>query len=644
MDADRRDIRHRQERDPNRPGHYSPEVGGKNLRTRNPTVYADHLMDSKRRSEKELVEKDPASQRSEIDLSHLSPRTDFVGVKAKGKPGEEKEVISVQSTAEAALGSEPEPVEKSSPQEESKPVSVKRRKPGPRKAEKSSEASLGVKGKSKGGRVAKKTKPRISKPPLEQVMVSKGVAYLEGNTIRVVGGTKLRPGDQVKIGEKEFVLKARAKKNKLPYLFVFVSLVVGLLISSQLLKGEGSGKLIGVVLEPETKTLLSDAKVHIKELGEEVRSNRLGFFIFDAVPSGSYTLCTSLGGYQATEDKVTIAKKQPTTLTVLLPVNRLTRLSGKSSEGAIPPVGASPGTEGQSRYGAMRIESNVSDPAVTVDDWRLGMGNRTYQGIYVGKHTVKITKQGYQDFTQQVKIKSGETLSLKINLSEAERGTPIPQTSEEWIALARSQMNSHDFSAAANSYSQALILDPKSAEAFLGRGLVYLQVDDRFMALADLGKAAEHYTQEGDYHKAIVCYTNLLGLDEQNLDFLYNRGLCHLRLGQYQESICDLEETVELDKEFFLGYLNLGKLFYKLGDYELSLKHYKKAKKLDSTNPQVYAGLAKAYFAKGKKSSAKKNRKKFKEFSTYVDRERMKQDPKWRELLKGIGEKVDPES
>ena len=468
--------------------------------------------------------------------------------------------------------------------------------------------------------------------------MSKGVAYLERNTIRVAGGTKLRPGDQVRIGEKEFVLKARAKKSKLPYLFVFMSLVVALLISSQLLKGEGSGKLIGVVLEPETKTLLSDAKVHIKELGEEVRSNRLGFFIFDAVPSGSYTLCTSLGGYQATEDKVTIAKKQPTTLTVLLPVNRLTRLSGKSSEGAIPPVGASPGTEGQSRYGAMRIESNVSDPAVTVDDWRLGTGNRAYQGIYVGKHTVKVTKQGYQDFTQQVKIKSQETLSLKINLSEAEKGTPVPRTSEGWIALARNQMNSRDFSAAANSYSQALILDTKSAEAFLGRGLVYLQVDDRSMALADLSKAAGHYTQKGDYHKAIVCYTNLLGLDEQNLELFCNRGLCHLNLGQYQKSISDFEKTIELDKKFFRGYLNLGKAYHKLGDYEASLKNYKKAKKLEPASPQVYVGLAKAYFAKGEASSAKKNRKKFEELSTYLDRERMKQDPEWKELLRGMRE------
>ncbi len=143
------------------------------------------------------MEEDHASQRCEIDLSHLSPRTDLVEVAAKGKPDEEKEVISVQSTAEATLESEPKPAEKPSPKEESKPVSVKKRKPGPRKAGKSSEASLGVKDEFRGEQVLKKTRPLISNPPLEQAIVKKGVAYLKGNTVRVVGENKTparRPG------------------------------------------------------------------------------------------------------------------------------------------------------------------------------------------------------------------------------------------------------------------------------------------------------------------------------------------------------------------------------------------------------------------------------------------------------------------
>ncbi|MCK4386328.1 MAG: tetratricopeptide repeat protein [candidate division Zixibacteria bacterium] len=203
-------------------------------------------------------------------------------------------------------------------------------------------------------------------------------------------------------------------------------------------------------------------------------------------------------------------------------------------------------------------------------------------------------------------------------------------------------MNSHDFSAAVNSYGQALTLDPNSPEALLGRGLAYVQLNDQSKALKDLSKAAKRYTSEGDYNKAVICYTNLLGLVDQDLEFFYNRGLCYLNLGRYQKSISDFEKAIELNKKFFLGYLHLGEAYYKSRNYETSLKNYKKAEKLNPHSQQVYVGLAKVYFAKGKKSSAKKSYKKFKELSTYIDRERMKQDPEWSELLKGIGEKAEP--
>jgi tetratricopeptide (TPR) repeat protein len=177
----------------------------------------------------------------------------------------------------------------------------------------------------------------------------------------------------------------------------------------------------------------------------------------------------------------------------------------------------------------------------------------------------------------------------------------------------------------------------------LGRGLVYNQLNDRAKACEDLNKAAEYYASEKNYNQAIICYTNLLALNNRDIGSFYNRGLCYLNLNQYEKSISDLEKTIEQDKKFFLGYLNLGEAYYKSGNYETSLENYKKAKKLNPESPQVYAGMAFAYFAKGEKSSAKKSYKKFEELSTYIDRERMKQDPEWKKLLQGIEEKSEAE-
>jgi tetratricopeptide (TPR) repeat protein len=426
-------------------------------------------------------------------------------------------------------------------------------------------------------------------------------------------------------------------------------LVIVVLIFSSFLKGKSSGRLIGIVLEEKSRMVLSDAEVQIMELGKRVRSNQLGFFMFDFVPSGSYTLQTGLKGYQTVKDNVTITKKQTTTLSVSLSPKTLAELPDNSSEGIAPIEKSTPEnlapeeTKAEERHGAINIESNVSEPLVVVDDRMLGTGNKAYKNISIGKHILRITKEGYQDWTQKVEVKQGRTLNLKIDLQEAPTANPSPQTAEDWITLAQSQMNSHDFASAVNSYTQALTLNPKSPEALSGRGLVYRQFNDQTKACEDLNKAAEYYTNGKNYNQAILCYTHLLALNDRDLGSFYNRGLCYLGLDQYEKSISDLEKTIELDKKFFLGYLQLGEAYYKSGNYEASLENHKKAKKLNPNSPQVYVGLAKAYFAKGEKSSAKKSYKKFEELSTFIDRERMKQDPEWRKLLQGIEEKSEAE-
>jgi tetratricopeptide (TPR) repeat protein len=648
------DISKRQKDDSN-PSKDSPkESGGKNSKVGTATVDSDNQHEfrvlrevSKMPSEKELIEKEDPLKKSEIDLSYAPEGAGSGQDTGRTEPEVEEATISIQSPTEAIFETETRPFEEPLPKEKSKTIVPKERKLRPQKAEKLSKVDPGGKRKAKGEQVPKKTKPRISKPTPEQVIMSKGVAYLDGNTIRMTGGIKLHPGDQIKAGEKEFILQTRPRKRKPVYLVFFILLVGVVLVSSLLLKGKSSGRLIGIVLDEKSKTSLSGAEIQIKEVGKKVRSNQLGFFMFDLVPSGSYTLQTDLKGYQTVKDNVTITKKQATTISVLLSPKYLTELPDKSSEEIAlsekpaPENVTAEGALAEEEYGAINIESNVSEPVVMVDDRMLGTGNKIYKNISMGKHSLRITKEGYQDWTQKIEVKHGKAINLKINLSEAEAVTP--QTAEEWIALAQSQMDSKEFTSAVNSYSQALTLNPKSSKALLDRGLVYKQLNDRTKAVQDLNKAGEYYASEKNYNQAIICYTNLLGFNDRDIGSFYNRGLCYLNLNQYEKSISDLEKAIELDKKFFLGYLHLGEAYYKSGNYETSLENYKKAKKLNPESPQVYAGMAFAYFAKGEKSSAKKSYKKFEELSTYIDRERMKQDPEWRKLLQGIEEKSEAE-
>jgi tetratricopeptide (TPR) repeat protein len=640
------DVSRKHEDDPDRSNNSPPETEGKNSKVCTETIEPENRSVSKKTSEKKLIEieKNDPIRKSEVDLSYAPQGTGSERDKGRTEPKEE--TISIQNPAEAIFEVETQPAEESPSKEKLKTITPKERKPHPQKSkgEKLSRADLGSRRKAKGEEVPKKTRSRLSKPTAEQVFMSKGVAYLDGNAIRFAGGIKLCSGEQIKVGEKEFILKKRPRSRKPMYLSALALLVIAVLIFSPLLKEKSSGRLIGIVLDEKSKISLSNAQIQIKELGKEAQSNQLGFFTFDFVPPGSYTLQTSLKGYQMVNDNVTITKKQTTTISLSLSPKDLSGLPDRSSLGVVPieksasENAAQEGIEVEDQYGAIGVKSNVSEPVVLVDDRMMGMGNKVYKNISTGKHNLKLTKEGYQDFSQKIEVKPGKTLNLKIDLQEAQTVNPTPQTTDDWITLAQNQMNSNDLSSAVNSYTQALALNPKSSASLLGRGIVYHQLNDPAKAQEDLSKAAEYYTDEKNYNQAIVCYTHLLVLNGQDLKSFYNRGLCYLKLDQYEQSISDLEKTIQLDSKFFLGYLNLGEACYRAGNYEASLENYKKAKKLNPESPQLYAGMALAYLAKGEKSSAKKSYKKFEELSTYVDRERMKQDPEWRKLLEGIGE------
>ena len=471
---------------------------------------------------------------------------------------------------------------------------------------------------------------------------------MRGNVIKLIGGVKLYPGDEIRIKDREFVLKTKRRKKTPIYISAVLLLIVGLIYFSPLLKSKNTGKLIGVVAEERTKTIVPGAKIYLEEAGKTVKSNQLGFFMFESLPPGSYALKVSSKGYRSKSEKVTIAGDQSVTLYVnLTPLSSGDLSSDSSAEVGSPQdpgrKASSSGTSTTgSSYGAVRIKSNVSDPVILIDDQLAGTGNKVYRKIKPGKHLIAVTKQGYYDWAKEVKIKPGKTLNLKISLSEDKSHRSDLQTWKDFITLGNTQLGSNDFTAALNSYNQALVLKSNSPDALQGRGYTHMQMGDRSKASEDFERAAKLFTDGRDYQKAAVSYTNLIALNDRDLDSYLNRGICYLKLREYQKSIQDLKKTVELNSDFFSGHLNLGQAYYKAGEYKLSIEAYKRARKLNSKNQLVFVGLTKAYFAKGDKSKAKKSYKKFEKLSTYIYQEKLKHDPKWREVLEGIGVESQP--
>jgi tetratricopeptide (TPR) repeat protein len=234
-------------------------------------------------------------------------------------------------------------------------------------------------------------------------------------------------------------------------------------------------------------------------------------------------------------------------------------------------------------------------------------------------------------------VKSGRILALDISLSENKTADPDVQTWKDFVALGNVQLNADEPSSALDSYNQAINLRPDSPEALLGRGYAHSKMGDKAQARSDFEKSAQLFQVQGDYRNAALSYANLISLDDRNPDFYLARGICYLKLGEYQTSVSDFNKAVELDPKMFSGYLNLGQAYYGAGDYQRSIDSYKSAQKIKSDDQQVFIGLTKAYFAKGDKSKAKKSYKEFEKLSTYIYRDKLREDAEWRAVLEGIG-------
>jgi Flp pilus assembly protein TadD len=578
---------------------------------------------------------------NEIDLTRASADTSHLAHRGEAEGSDDDRHISIMHPNDVVFEVETKPEEGEKEKKKEKSISEKKRSYSWKSKTEKPIKEEGEEGKRlKKKTVSKKAKSTRVKPMPQPVTMSKGIAYLSGNMIKLTGGIKLSPGDEIKIKDKEFVLRAQPRKKTVIYFSAVCLLILGLLLFSPLFKSKGSGKLIGVVMDERSRVFVPQAKIYLKEADKTVKSNQLGFFMFEPIPPGLYTLEASFSGYKPQRENVTITKDQSTTISVqLLPLS-FDNLSSESPSKVASPEEeserlSSTDVSASSDYGALRIKSNVSDPVILVDSRPAGTGNKVYRKIEPGKHLVTATKEGYSDWGGQVTINPGQTLNLNIEL--AEEKTPSPQTWKDYLALAETQRNSNDFTSALNSYNQALALNSNSAEALWGRGHTYMQTGEKTKAIEDLEKARKLFFNGHDYQNAILCFNDLMTFKDKDAGYYLNRGTCFLQLGQYPNSIADLKKAIELDADLFLGYLNLGEAYCKTGEYKLSIETYKRARKLNPNSQQVFVGLTKAYYLKGDQSEAKKSYKKYEELSTYLDREKMKQDSEWSTALKGMG-------
>uniref|UniRef100_A0A8C5QV23 Outer dynein arm-docking complex subunit 4 n=1 Tax=Leptobrachium leishanense TaxID=445787 RepID=A0A8C5QV23_9ANUR len=99
---------------------------------------------------------------------------------------------------------------------------------------------------------------------------------------------------------------------------------------------------------------------------------------------------------------------------------------------------------------------------------------------------------------------------------------------------------------------------------------------------------------KGDYGKAAESFCNALILQPTEKNCLVARSKCHLKLGEPDSALRDAEASLQDDDKFFKGLYQKAEALYAMGDFEFALVFYHRGFKLRPELQEFRLGIQKA--------------------------------------------------
>jgi tetratricopeptide (TPR) repeat protein len=151
-------------------------------------------------------------------------------------------------------------------------------------------------------------------------------------------------------------------------------------------------------------------------------------------------------------------------------------------------------------------------------------------------------------------------------------------------------------------FNKAIELDPRSANAYFGRGVVYEELGREEAALADYNQAIELdaaytlayfnrgrlYANLGKLDAALADYNQTIKLDPNLTPAYLNRGIVYDSQGNGEAALADFNQALVLDPTYTLAYNNRGSLYYQRNETSAALADFSKAIDLDPTDALAY--------------------------------------------------------
>ncbi|MBD2563125.1 MULTISPECIES: serine protease [Nostoc] len=171
-----------------------------------------------------------------------------------------------------------------------------------------------------------------------------------------------------------------------------------------------------------------------------------------------------------------------------------------------------------------------------------------------------------------------------------------PKDANAYTRRASGRYQQGDKQKALEDLNQATRFNPKHSLAWFFRGGVLQELGRNEEAVTSYNRAIEAnsewgkssvadvyfsranlYSDSGDYRRAIADYNQVLRLNPKNASAYALRGLNHQRRGDNQAAIKDFNSAVQIDPNNAVAYFARGISYHFQGDYQGALAAYEKA-------------------------------------------------------------------
>jgi len=145
---------------------------------------------------------------------------------------------------------------------------------------------------------------------------------------------------------------------------------------------------------------------------------------------------------------------------------------------------------------------------------------------------------------------------------------------------------------AIEDFSTVVEINPDYLQAYINRGLIYLEKNDIKNALQDYNRSLDLIDTSGNILNPSI--SNALG----------NRGLIYSRMGQYQKALADFDLAIKLNPSNPNNYLNRAFAYMQLREYDKAIQDFTVCNKFDPANSDIINNRGVCYLHRGDLKSA----------------------------------------